>query len=149
MSKMNTSHRYIYDAAPATLLRARTAAAVTSTGDSSVVVLDTLKGFWNTAGELADETFAIVINVTDLDATTGDETYSLAAKATNAAGVVNNAAALGTLAINAVGQYVILVDAATVKKVASNFGGVKLTATLAGTTPSITYHSWISQIVKA
>lgn len=145
MANMNTSHRYIYDAAPATLFRARTAAAVTADGDSNTVVLDALDGYWNTAGELADETLAVVINVTALDETTGDETYDFTLKATNAAGVpqiVN----LGTLRVPAVGQYVLLLDVPTLKRVDADVGGLELSLDVSGTTPSITYHSWLTQI---
>ena len=148
MSKMNTSHRYVYDAAPATLFRARTAAAITATANTDEVVLDKLDGYWNVAGELADETLAVVLNVTGLDATTGDETYTFALKATDGEGGVEAAAALGTIAVTEVGQYVFLVDAATVAKVA-DFGGLVITATLSGTTPSIAFHAWMSQIKKA
>lgn len=149
MSKMNTKHRYIYDAAPATLFRARTAPAITATANSTEVVLDQLDGYWNTAGELADETVAVIVNVTAIDATTGDETYSFALKATDGASAVQASVGLGTLAVNKTGQYVFLVDVATAKLCDSDVAGLIVTATLAGTTPSIAYHAWMSQIKKA
>lgn len=149
MAKMNTSHRYVYDAAPATLFRARTAAAIAATANSDVVVLDTVQGYWNVDGELADETLAVIVNVTEIDATTGDETVTFELKATDAAGVVQTEAVLGSLTVNKVGQYVFLVDAASVKLAAEDFGGLVITATLAGTTPSVGYHAWMSQIKAA
>jgi hypothetical protein len=148
MAKMNTSHRYIYDAAPATLFRARTAAAVTADGNSTEVVLDEVKGYWNTAGELADETVAVIVNVTALDEATGDETYDFTLKATDGAGTVQ-IANLGTIRTGAVGQYVFLLDVATLKLVDGDVGGLLLALDVSGTTPSITYHAWMSQIKKA
>jgi hypothetical protein len=148
MSKMNTKHRYVYDAAPATLFRARTAGALTATGNTNEVVLDKLDGYWNVQGELADETLAVIVNVTDVETGAADEVYTFALKATDGAGSVQAEAVLGSLEINAVGQYVFLVDAATVKQVA-DFGGLTITATLAGIAPSITFHSWMSQIKAA
>lgn len=149
MAKMNTSHRYIYDAAPATNFRSRSAAALTATADTTEVVFDKMEGQWNKANEIADDTLAVVINVTAIDKATGDETYTFALKATDGAGAVKASVGLGSLVISKVGQYVLLVDTATAKLIDNTVGGLKLTATLAGTTPSITFHSWMSQIVDA
>lgn len=148
MSKMNTSHRYVYDAAPATLFRARTAAAIVATADSDEVVLDKLDGYWNVDGELADETLAVIVNVTDIN-TSGDATYTFALGATDGEGAPEAAATLGSLVVTEVGQYVFLVDAATVAKVA-DFGGLQIGVTIGGTSgQSIAYHAWMSQIKKA
>lgn len=149
MAKMNTSHRYIYDAAPATLFRARTDAAVTATADSTEIVLDGLDGYWNTEGELADETFAVVINVTAIT-TSGDATYSFAVTGTDGAAGALTGVTLGTLGITAIGQYVVPVDVATIKQADNDFGGVKVALTVGGTTgKSVTYHAWLAQIKKA
>lgn len=149
MANMNTSHRYIYDAAPSTLFRARTAAAIAATGNSNEVVLDKLDGYWNTKGELADETLAVIVNVVAADRTTGNETYVLDLVATDGAGNAQTAVNLGGVTVTGPGQYVILVDVATQKLVDADFAGLRLATTLAGTTPSLTYHAWISQIKKA
>lgn len=149
MAKMNTSHRYVYDAAPATLFKARTAVAITATANSDEVDLDRLDGYWNGATDLADETVAAVVNVVGRDAGTGDETYTMALKATDGSGNVLTAAALGTLTITGIGQYIFLVDIASLKKAAPTAAGLVLTATLAGTTPILTYHAWLAQIKKA
>ncbi|USM11593.1 minor capsid [Citromicrobium phage vB_CbaS-RXM] len=148
MANMNTSHRYVYDAAPATLFRARTAAALTANGNSNTVNLDKLDGYWNTDGELADETLAVIVNVTALDTADGDETYSLALQPLDGAGAALTGVSLGTLPIKGIGQYVLLVDAATVKQ-CGDLSALRIAATVAGTTPSITFHAWMSQIKKA
>lgn len=146
MANMNTSHRYIYDAAPATLFRARTAAAATADGNSNVVTLDKLEGYWNTAGELADETLAVVINVTDVDTTTGDETYSLTLQAVDSSGSVLGNVTLGGFVVPGIGQYVLLLDVPTIQSIQSGLSGLRLALDVGGTTPSITYHAWLTQI---
>ncbi len=148
MSQMNTSHRYIYDAAPATLFRARTADPLTATADTDEVTLDALDGYWNTEGELADQTLAVIINVTDIDSGDGDETYGLAVNGTRGGGITVPEVVFGSITVTEVGQYVIPCDIATAKRLADNLAGIEIAATIAGTTPSITFHAWIGQIKK-
>lgn len=148
MAKMNTSHRYIFDAAPATLFRGRDAVAITASAESDEVTLDEVLGYWTDANELADETLAIVINVEAADATTGDETYTLVATcgADGAGGNDLNAIEVGTVEVEGPGQYVLLVDVPTVKLQYAAANTIGISATLAGTTPSLTYAAFMTQI---
>jgi hypothetical protein len=149
MARMNTKVRYLYDAGALTLLRARTDPAITATADSLEVAMTKSVGEWATPAEPAVETFAVVINVTAFDKTTGDETYVITVKATNGAGAVLAGLSLGTVTVSKIGQYAVLVDVPTALLQDATFDGIKLTATLSGTTPILTYHAWLSMIEGA
>jgi hypothetical protein len=143
MAKMNTKFRYMYDAAPASALLPKDHAAKTASFNGSAIVLDTVGGYWNAADPiLADTTFAIAVNVENVDRTTGDETYTLEVEF----GPVGFASSVKThkLVVTKPGQYVILVDAETVKAMKSDVAAMRIAATLDGTTPSITAHAWIA-----
>jgi len=90
-------------------------------------------------------TFAVVIDVTAVDRTTADETYVFSVESLDSAG--GNGVVLGALiSITTAGQYVIAVDGETAKKLAGTSDAqIKLTATLAGTTPIITYSAQIQR----
>jgi len=63
MAKMNSKFKYMYDAAPAIALAANDGVAVTATANGTTYALDQLDGYWNVEDELADQTFAVVLNV--------------------------------------------------------------------------------------
>ena len=144
MAKMNTSHRYIFDAAPATLFRGRQLATITATGNSDVVTLDQVLGYWTDTNELADETLAVVINVESFDVSDADETYVL----TLEAGPVGfgSAVTIGTITVAATGQHVILVDVPTLKLQGVTLAALRVKATLGGTTPILGYSAFMTQI---
>jgi hypothetical protein len=101
-------------------------------------------GYWNTLGELADQAFAVAVNVTALDATTGDETYTIELEFGDAG--YAHSQKLHKLVVPAPGQYVILVDIPTAKKVlgANKLNEFRAVVTVAGTTPSITLNAWMA-----
>lgn len=140
MAKMNSKFKYMYDAAPASELIAKDGVAKTASFNGTVKVLDVVDGHWNT-NELADQTFAVVVNVLALDATTGDETYTLELEF----GDADFAPAQKThkLVVSKPGQYVFLVEADTVRAAVPTADRFRIAATLAGTTPSITLHAFI------
>lgn len=78
MAKMNSKFKYMYDAAPSASLRAFDSAASTSTFTGTALVLDELEGYWNTAKVLADQTLAVIVNVTDIDASARTATMTFA-----------------------------------------------------------------------
>lgn len=136
--KMNKL-RYMYDAAVEARLRAKGLADLLADTPGTPLVLDLLTGYWTT-GELADQTLAVVANVTALDKTTGDETYVL-----NVA--TNNNVIVGTATVKSTGQYVILLDMGTVKKADPTVTSLRLDIDVSGTTPIINFHSWIANII--
>lgn len=67
MAKLKSKFKYMFDAAPSiSLLTSAAAKVATFNGDA--LVLDELDGYWNT-NELADDAFAVVVNVLALNAT--------------------------------------------------------------------------------
>lgn len=142
MAKLKGKLKYMYDAAPASALIAKDGIAKTASFNGTAITLDELDGYWNNAAELADDVFAIAVNVTALDTGNADETYTIELEF----GPVGFGTSIKTskLTIPAIGQYVILVDADTLRKMKANGAAIRLAATLAGTTPSITLHAWIA-----
>lgn len=141
MSKMNSNFKYMLDAAPAITFRAAAEAALTADGNTAAITLDKVLGYWNQNNVLADATFAVVVNVSTLDKTTGDETYTLNLEA----GPVGFATSLvvGTLKVSSTGQHVILVDIDTVKKMKADAAALRIAVDVAGTTPIIDFVAFI------
>lgn len=77
MSRMNSKFRYMFDAAPSITLITKGDAAETATFNSDAIVLDEVEGYWN-SGQLADQTFAVVVNVTDVAASARTATITFA-----------------------------------------------------------------------
>lgn len=143
MAKMNSKFKYMFDAAPSVALVAAGTAAQTATFNGTTIALDKLDGYWNTEGELADQTFAVAINVTDVDTVTGDETYTLELQFGDDAAFTNSVKTHSAV-VTGPGQYVFLVDIDTVTALLDDASHMRLAGTLAGTTPSITLVSWIA-----
>jgi hypothetical protein len=141
MAKLKSNFKYMLDAAPAITFRDAAAAPITADASTAAIVLDTLDGYWNTSNELADSTFAVVINVSAIDRGTGDETYVL----NLVAGPVGfgTSTVVGTVTVVEPGQYVILVDADTVRKQVANAAALRLNVDVSGTTPSIDFVAFI------
>jgi hypothetical protein len=145
MAKMNSKFKYMYDAAPASALARKDHSARTGSFNGDALVLDKLDGYWTEkakGGILADTTFAVAINVENIDTTNGDESYKLELEF----GPVGFASGVKpySVIVKAPGQYVMLVDADTVKALKADVGAMRLVGTLGGTTPSITLHAWIA-----
>ncbi len=141
MAKMNSPFKYMYDAAPEAAVVVKDHATHTATFNAPAVLLDKLSGHW-TSGELADQTFAVVVNVESLDFTTTDETYVLELEF----GPVGFGSSVKPFKLNVVapGQYAFLIDFDTIKAIKADVAAFRLVATLAGTTPIIALHSWIA-----
>jgi hypothetical protein len=139
--KMGSRFKQMFDAAPDTLFRGRTAADVVATADSAAVSLDKLQGFWTDGSEFADENLAVIVNVLKADHTTGDETYKIDV-------VTNNGVVIATTKVVGVGQYVLLVDADTLRNADPTAASIHVAATLAGTTPILNYAAWLGEYVS-
>jgi hypothetical protein len=144
MSKLGTKFRYMYDAAPAAELIAKDGAAHTATFNGPTKVLDVVGGYWNNAHELADQAFAVAVNVAALDATTGDETYTVELEFGDAG--YAHSVKTHKIVVTKPGQYVFLVDVPTAKKAlgVNALNEFRAVVTLAGTTPSITLNAWMA-----
>lgn len=87
--------------------------------------------------------FKAVITATKVDRTTGDETYSIAIETDSAVGFPS-AITVGSVSITAAGIYEVLLSQDGVAALDSSAAAVRVKATLAGTTPIINYHCFLS-----
>lgn len=125
----------IYDAESTVLLRATGSAAVTATTTSAVdFAID------------AGGAFAVAINVESLDVADADEVYTFSVAGQDAAG--SNAVTIVTTGpITKTGEHLVYIDSDTAAKMAgASVKKLALTATLAGTTPSLTYSAWLNPV---
>lgn len=142
MAKLKSNFKYMLDAAPAITFRDdTTAATITADASTDAIVLDKLNGYWNTQYELADSTFAVVINVSSVDSTTGDETYVLNLVASGDG--FTTSTAVGTVTVVEAGQHVILVDIDTIRKSVPDALDLRIDVDVAGTTPKINFTAFI------
>jgi hypothetical protein len=144
MAKMNSQFKYMYDAAPSISLVPKDHVAKTADFTGTAIILDTVQGYWNAgtaanSRSLADTTFAVVINVEEFDGAEAD-----AAVLTLEFGPVGfeSAITVGTVTVNKAGQYVILVDADTVKFQKPDVAAMRLKGDLAAA-GSVTLHAFI------
>ncbi len=147
MSTMKTRNKYIYDAAPAVLLRAVNSAPLTATGLSTVLSLDALNtAYWDN-NEIPVRELSIAIVVTACDFTTGDETYVVSAEVAASAAFTTayTVASQPILGNTGVGAYSLVLDMDSVFQLGVRPTHIRLRMTLAGTTPSITYAAWLAQ----
>ena len=139
------SKYYARDAATGLIKRATGQAAVTSTGFVGTQ--------WDQNGAAATD-FAVVINVTAIDISSGNETYTFRVVGSNAAdrsdGQVLDMAMLGhatTITIEtrntAAGDQVVLESRSDKNDV--RFRYIDLHLTVAGTTPSITFNAYMTK----
>jgi hypothetical protein len=147
--RMNSNQRYMYDAATEATLRAKSAAAITASGALSELALDQLQGYWTDGSELADLTLAVVIHVSAINTATG--TYDIAVEG----GPVGfgSSKTLGKLnGVTKVGQYVVLLDMASIELLKSDVASLRLNVTANDTdgagagVPSISLFSWIAPV---
>lgn len=137
--KMNSRFRYMYDAASTVSLRAKGSGAMAATTAGAQLALDQLQGYWTAAfHELADQAFAVVVNVTAVDHTTGDETYKLDL-------VTENGVVIATTKVVGTGQYILFVDVGTARHADPAFTTIALNATLGGTSPSLDFFAWLGK----
>lgn len=130
----------IYDAA--TALRVPGAAAVTASGVIGTFTLDKMVNLRKSAqrNKLGAEQYEIVVVVSAIDRTTGDETYTFTAK-TGAAG--SPTVVVGTMAVNKTGQHILMLDAATIERADPAHVVLELSLAVAGVTPIISFCAWI------
>ena len=125
----------IYDAESTVLLRATGSAAITASATTAV-------DFSIEAGGA----FAVVINVEAFDVADTDEVYTFSVVGQDSAGS-NGVTLVTTGAIAETGEHLVYIDADTAVKMAgASVAKLALTATLAGTTPSLTYSAWLNPI---
>ena len=84
----------------------------------------------------------MAINVTALDTADADETYIISAEVDTAA-AFSSAVEVGSLTVTAAGSYEIPLSSKWVTNLEAAADFVRVKATLAGTTPSLTYGAFL------
>lgn len=89
--------------------------------------------------------FDVVIDVTAIDAADGNETYVFSVDVSDATGgTYTKVVALPNIRDIGTGRYVIAVDPSLVHQLDDDADWIKVTATLGGTSPSITWSAFIA-----
>lgn len=130
----------LYDAE--TAFRAPASVAITATAVIGELALDKMVA---TRGDQKDKLgaqgYEVVLAVSALETGNGDEVYTFDVQV-GAAGAA--ATVVGTLIVDAVGQFVIALDAATIEKLDADHEAIELNLTVAGVVaPSITFAAWL------
>lgn len=110
MAKMNSKYKYMYDAAPSVALVPRDAPQQTISQGFEPIKLDELDGYWNEDGYLADQTFAVAVNVTEVTITDGGPIPVYLGFTDGVEEILTQ-----TVFVSSTGQFVFLVDIDTVK----------------------------------
>lgn len=147
MATMKTKNKYIYDAHSDVVFKAAGAAAITATATSTVLSLNKLSGAYWDNNEIPVRELTIAIVVTACDFTTGDETYVMTAEVAASSGfsTAYEVAHQQILGGSGVGAYSLVIDLDSVVQLGVTPSHIRLKATLAGTSPSLTYAAWIAQ----
>lgn len=146
MSVKSSRTKYLLDTAAAVTLRDIDDGAETSTATETAVSLNELDtAYWHDGNEIPYQVIVVQFNVTACDSTDGDETYSLSVLVDDTSDLSNNPVTIWTLAVprGTTGAFTAYINAADIPTFDTDTSGtdkwMAVKATLAGTTPSITY----------
>jgi hypothetical protein len=131
---------FLYDAQ--NKFRAPGQPALTASGVIGTLPLDKLVAQRPNSqrNRLGAEGYNIIVVVNSIDKTGGDEVYTLQAKV-GAVGAENTI--VGALNISSTGQYVLELDSKTIMHQDADHASIKLELVAAGTTPIISFCSWL------
>ena len=145
MPVMKSKNRFAFDREAQVTLKAIGSAGITATAAETGISLKTLvDAYWDN-NEIPDEGFKAVVNVDAERASPTNETYVLTVEVDTVIGF-SSVVVVGTLTLvagSAVGPYEILLDGDTISALEPGALFIRINATLAGTAPELTYHSWL------
>lgn len=144
--------KYQLDVDPSVTLRNAADGAETATATEAAISLKQLDtAYWH-GKEIPNGNMVVVINVTALDKTTGDETYQLSLLVDDTANLSDNPVAVASIPVNAIGTYNVIVDSKSIPVLDPDASGtdkwMAIRATLGGTTPSISYGAWLAKSIR-
>lgn len=123
--------------------------AETATATETAISLKELDtAYWHD-NEIPHGTFEVFVNVTALDLAQADETYTISLVVDDTANLSDTPEVILSFAVKRVGVYRVLVDSKSIALQDPETSGadkwLAIRATLAGTSPSITYGAWIAK----
>lgn len=138
MARSEVNH--IYDAEAA--FRAPGSAAVTADAVVGTFALDKLVNVrpGSNRNKLGAEGYKIVIAVSAVTTSAGDEVYKFVAEV-GAAGAA--ATKVGEITVNKTGQHILAIDAQTIEKLNISREELELNLDVTGVAPSITFAAWV------
>lgn len=147
MATMAGKVRHIRDSDSSVELRAPNGAAVTgaattvypASGGKELGTLQT--AYWDNK-EIPWDIIGAQIIVTAIDLADTDETYTFSLEVSDGTGF-SPAIKVAEMTVNAVGSYVLVFDAKTVKARLEGADHVRLKLVAAGTSPSINFYAWL------
>jgi len=90
--------------------------------------------------------FHVVVDVTALDTTSGNETYRVSIETDASAAFSGTPVEIGAVTVTSTGRHVLTIDQDLVAKLDPDAAAIRVKATLAGTTPSIVYGAFIAPV---
>lgn len=144
MADMKSKVKFAFDADSGVTLRDAADGAETANAAESGVTIPSLNGAYWDDNDVAHESLTVVVVVSDIDVSDADETYVIAVE-TDSSNAFGSAVEVGSLTVpGAVGSYAINLDADTIKALDPTAQWIRVSLTVGGTTPSITYSAWLS-----
>lgn len=144
----NASHvKQMVDKASTVILRDVASGAITTTTTETAQNLNELRSAYWHGNEIPHGVFAVTFNVTALDLSSTDETYTLSILVDDVSGVNNNPVAIDSFPVKLTGVYTRYINSLDIPDLDADKDGtgkfIAVKATLGGTTPSLTYGAWI------
>lgn len=91
--------------------------------------------------------FKAIFFVTAMDKTTGDETYTLTVETDSVAAFSDSPVEVGRVVVTGTGVWEVPLSGMAVEQRDADAAAIRVKATLAGTTPSITYGAYLAPAV--
>lgn len=131
--------------------RAAGAVAITATATSTIISLKELRAAYWQNYEIPHGKMVIGYVISACDLTDGDETYTLALKVDDTSDLSNSPVTVDIFTVprGTTGFFTRIIDSKDIPGLDSDHSGTDkwmgVVATLAGTTPSLTYSAWIAR----
>lgn len=147
MADFKSKVKYAFDGDPSVTLRSATDGAETATASETGIALNALTAAYWDGNEIPEESMTAVVTVDALDSGDADETYVLTLEVDSVLAFSDSPVTVASLTVSSTGVYSMNIDADTIKALDGNAAFIRIKATLGGTTPSITYGSWLVKTI--
>lgn len=144
--------KYMFDGDASVTLRNVSDGAESATATETAISLNELDtAYWHDGTDIPYSYLVVVINITAIDATTGDETYVLTIQVDDTLAQSDTPVTVWTqtIARTFTGVIEAVIPAHNIPKMDTDSSGtdkwMAIKATLGGTTPSLTYGAWIAK----
>lgn len=154
MTVRSSRAKFVPDYEGSVVLRDVTDGAETSTATETAVSLNELDGaYWDDGKDIPGGLVIVHLHITAADKTTGDEAYTFDLMVDDTSDLSNTPRSVATLTFAAgqisTGVYRMAFFSDQIQFIDTDSSGtdkwIAIKATLAGTTPSVTYGAWIGE----